>query len=67
MALVFALDQFNLPAKGYSFASQNRSPTELLWLRGLGGPDTSLPRSSRKGGTNARSSQKPKQPSSNLP
>lgn len=46
---------------------QNRSPTELLRLRGLGGPDTSLPRSSRKGGRNARSNQKPKQPSSNLP
>lgn len=29
---------------------QNRSPTELLRLRGLGGPDTSLPRSSRKVG-----------------
>lgn len=26
---------------------QNRSPTELLRLRGLGGPDTSLPRSSK--------------------
>lgn len=34
----------------------NRSPTELLRLRGFGGPDSSLPGSSRKGRRNARHS-----------
>lgn len=66
--LVFALDQFNLPREAIQFCTcQDRSPTELSWLRGLGGPDTSLPCSSRKGGRNARSNQKPKQRYSTLP